>query len=64
MAMKTARVFCRHCQGQRMAQAPAPNHILHLLLSVVTMGFWIPVWLIVASASGGKYHCTHCGEPV
>jgi hypothetical protein len=25
-----------------------PNHILHLLLSIVTMGLWLPVWLIVA----------------
>jgi len=25
-----------------------PNHILHLLLSLITFGFWIPVWVIVA----------------
>ena len=25
-----------------------PNHILHLLLSVVTLGFWLLVWLILA----------------
>ena len=24
------------------------SHILHLLLSVVTVGFWIPVWIVVA----------------
>lgn len=24
------------------------NHILHLLLSVCTLGFWIPVWIIVS----------------
>ena len=23
------------------------NHILHLLLSIVTIGWWIPIWLIV-----------------
>jgi hypothetical protein len=23
-------------------------HILHLFLSVITMGFWVPVWIIVA----------------
>lgn len=23
------------------------NHILHLLLSIFTFGFWIPVWLLV-----------------
>lgn len=24
------------------------SHILHLLLSVITCGFWIPVWFLVA----------------
>ena len=25
-----------------------PNHILHLLLSIVTFGFWLVVWFFVA----------------
>jgi hypothetical protein len=28
-----------------------PNHILHLLLSVVTLGLWLPVWLLLAATS-------------
>jgi hypothetical protein len=24
------------------------SHVLHLLLSVVTAGLWVPVWLLVA----------------
>lgn len=24
------------------------SHVLHLLLSVITAGVWIPVWLLVA----------------
>ena len=24
------------------------NHIFHLLMSLVTLGLWLPVWLIVA----------------
>ena len=24
------------------------NHILHLLLSIVTAGLWLPIWIIVA----------------
>lgn len=26
------------------------NHVLHAILSVVTVGLWLPVWLIVAIA--------------
>lgn len=28
------------------------NHILHLLLSVFTLGFWAPIWLIIALMNG------------
>ena len=24
------------------------NHILHLLLSIVTFGLWLPIWLLVS----------------
>ena len=29
------------------------NHILHLLLSILTAGFWIPVWILVTLSSSG-----------
>ncbi|MCH9730148.1 MAG: DUF2510 domain-containing protein [Actinomycetia bacterium] len=32
------------------------NHILHLLLSVFTLGLWIPFWIITASTSGQKQY--------
>lgn len=28
------------------------NHILHLLLSLVTFGLWLPVWIIIAIRNG------------
>lgn len=31
-----------------------PNHVLHLILTLVTFGFWAIVWIIVALASGEK----------
>jgi hypothetical protein len=31
-----------------------PNHILHLLLSLVTLGFWLPVWLLLSIFMGGS----------
>ena len=24
------------------------NNVLHLILSIITIGFWIPVWILVA----------------
>lgn len=30
------------------------NHILHLLLTVLTLGLWVIVWIIVAAGGGEK----------
>lgn len=30
------------------------NHILHLLLSLITAGFWIPVWFLVALSNANE----------
>lgn len=26
------------------------NHVLHLILSILTLGLWVPVWIIIAMA--------------
>jgi hypothetical protein len=30
------------------------NHVLHLIISLVTLSFWIPVWIILAIVGGEK----------
>lgn len=32
----------------RKANRKKTNHVLHLLLSVLTAGLWLPVWFLVA----------------
>lgn len=34
-----------------MVRGRRPNHVLHLLLTIVTMGLWLPVWLVLALTS-------------
>lgn len=41
---------------------PSPNHVLHLLLSIVTAGLWLIVWLVIAT--GGHFTCGECGTRV
>jgi hypothetical protein len=38
----------------QMVKGHRPNHVLHLLLSVVTFGLWLPVWIGVAAFGGGR----------
>jgi len=33
---------------QLMSQKKKTSHVLHLLVSLITMGLWIPIWLLVA----------------
>lgn len=33
---------------ERQLQTRRPNHILHLLLSLITVGIWLPIWLLVS----------------
>jgi len=30
------------------------NHVLHLILSIVTLGFWVIVWIIISLTGGEK----------
>jgi hypothetical protein len=41
----------------------SPNHVLHLLLSIVTMGLWLPIWLLLCIfniGSEGLPICSIC----
>lgn len=44
-----------------LAEKQTPNHVLHLLLSVVTAGIWVPVWILLILFGGGPYKCPSCG---
>lgn len=39
-----------------IASGQPVNHVLHLLVSVLLCGFWIPVWILVTVAGGEKRH--------
>ncbi len=32
---------------QLLSKKKKTSHVLHLILSLVTVGFWFPVWIIV-----------------
>ena len=45
-----------------MAERDTPNHVLHLLLSLLSMGLWLPIWLLVACSQ--DWRCGTCGTKV
>lgn len=50
---------CVKCDRQTVHIQQKPNHILHLLLTLITFGLWIFVWISVKSTTP---QCTVCGH--
>lgn len=55
--MKQQIKFCNHFN--QITTREEVNHILHAVLSLLTGGWWIIVWLILASKED---KCTKCGN--
>ncbi len=39
-------------EAGQTANRKKTNHILHLLLSIVTSGWWMPIWMLIAVSNG------------
>ena len=63
MGVEQSQRFCDHCEEYVLAVRKRPNHILHLLLSIITGGIWIIIWILVSVKMGG-WRCSKCGSPV
>lgn len=61
MAQKTFMRQCAKCEKPTMHVQQKPAHLLHLVLTVVTVGLWLLVWLAL-SVFQGKPQCTVCGH--
>lgn len=51
---------CNSCGAMQTVKVRKPNHILHIILSIVTGGFWLIVYAAAAIESIRKI-TTKCG---
>ena len=58
--MKQKRIFCRDCDKYVLGRKKQINHILHLIVSIITGGIWLIVWIFLA-AFQKPYQCPNCG---
>lgn len=63
MAVQEATGFCKTCNRQVMIRRKGTNHILHLILTIFTAGFWLLIWILSSIKIGG-WRCTICGRAV
>jgi hypothetical protein len=63
MGIVQSTSYCATCQRQSLFTKPRINHVLHLILSVLTLGVWaLLVWLPLGLInSGRKPKCATCG---
>ena len=62
MSIKQSSAYCHVCQRQTLFQKPKLNHVLHLILTILTVGVWGLVWLVLAIAHAAKPdRCVTCG---
>ena len=61
MAQDKRSGFCESCNKRRVTVRKGTNHILHLLLTLSTLGLWLIVWFGSAVLSGA-WRCTQCGS--
>jgi hypothetical protein len=60
--MAQASGFCSHCGEQRLLLREGPNHVLHLILTVLTFGLWVIVWIAVGARKQARAaRCSICG---
>lgn len=60
MATEQTARLCSSCREQRLHIRQGVNHLLHLLLTLVTGGLWIVGWLIALGLKPG-WRCSQCG---
>ncbi|MBD3261123.1 MAG: hypothetical protein GF334_05480 [Candidatus Altiarchaeales archaeon] len=58
--------YCQRCKQATMQESHKVNHMVHLLMSLITAGFWLPVWLFLTlfggkNLNGKNYRCCVCG---
>jgi hypothetical protein len=61
MEMKQFMRPCKVCAKATMHIQSKPNHVLHLLLTIFTLGVWLIIWILVGLLQG-KPQCTVCGN--
>ena len=60
MAMEYRSGICTQCDGQRKVERSQINDVFHLLVTIVTVGLWIPVWILASIRLKG-WRCATCG---
>jgi hypothetical protein len=64
-SLEQGQKFCVDCDKDILVQRKGINHLLHLILTIVTAGWWLLVWifliLLKTFGMGANWKCSSCG---
>ncbi len=60
MANQQSMLSCEICKKKTLHTRTTPNIILHIFLSIVTVGFWFLIYLFFIHK--GRPECMKCGK--
>jgi hypothetical protein len=58
---KESKGYCRTCKKHVLIRRKGTNHLLHLILTILTGGLWIVVW-ILCSVQIDVWRCSQRGS--
>lgn len=62
MATNKIMNHCKRCRKATLHISRSTSHLLHLVLSLVTLGIWTLVWIFLSLLHGAESQCTECGR--
>ena len=63
MTIKQQHQFCSNCNQIMPANKDIPNHIMHAVLSLMTVGWWLIIWIfLILKTNKNQFHCVKCGN--
>lgn len=62
MATDNRMNHCKRCQKATLHISRGTSHLLHLVLSVMTLGVWMLVWILTTLLHSAESQCTECGR--
>ena len=51
MGKRFETVICPRCGSAHTVTRRSTSHVLHLLLSVITLGLWVPIWMLISAGN-------------
>ena len=60
MGFEEGSGYCARCEAHVLTRRPEVRHLLHVSLSIITAGLWLPFWLLSVCLRK-PWRCSRCG---